>query len=209
MNLFKALIKILMIIYLIISCTLEKKKYYVKKDTTEKYSIPYRIMGKGNLKPNIMAKFISSKNSTISYEYALYLANIYIEEAEKEGVNYDIAFAQMCLETAYLRFGNQVTEKQNNFAGIGALDGGSRGNSFPSPRIGIRAQIQHLKAYASTEETNEEIVDPRFNYVKRGIATSIHDLSGRWASDKNYGEKIEKILIELYNLQKNDYYLNR
>ncbi len=78
------------------------------------------------------------------------IARLYREESGIEGINYDIAFSQMCLETNFLRFKRGTKPEQNNFGGLGAR-GVSEAVSFPSARIGIRAQIQHLKAYANTE----------------------------------------------------------
>ena len=67
-----------------------------------------------------------------------------------EGVRGDIAFAQSCLETENFGFsGSAVTLDQNNFCGMGVTSNGMKGNSFDTPQLGIRAQIQHLKAYAS------------------------------------------------------------
>jgi N-acetylmuramoyl-L-alanine amidase len=57
-----------------------------------------------------------------------------------------------------------------------------KGNWFDNQRTGIKAQIQHLKCYSSTEPLKQECVDPRFNLVTRGIAPYINDLGGKWAS---------------------------
>ncbi len=126
---------------------------------------------------------------------APYYAEVYKEEASIEGVRWDVAFAQSILETNYFRFGNSVKANQNNFAGLGATDDGSSGLAFTTPMLGIRAQIQHLKAYASTLPLVQECVDVRFKYVTRGSAPRVKDLgNGKWASDKNYGSKINNIL---------------
>lgn len=123
------------------------------------------------------------------------IAELYIEEAAKEGVNHDIAFCQMCLETGNLQFGNQVNANQNNFCGLGALDGGDEGASFNDVRTGVKACIQHLKAYGDDDAiADPPVVDPRFNLVGRGSATTVYDLAGKWASDPKYGEKIITIL---------------
>lgn len=156
------------------------------------------IMGKGISAPADMANLLKKSNPSLSRETARSLSEIYIQEASKEGVNHDIAFAQMCLETAFLKFGNQVKADQNNFCGLGALDGGAGGACFSSPEIGVRAHIQHLKAYASREELNEPRVDPRFKYVKRGSAPTLEGLAGKWASDRKYADKIRAILNRLY-----------
>ena len=128
------------------------------------------------------------------------LPNIYRQEAAIEGVNYDIAFCQMCLETGFLQFDGDVKPEQNNFAGIGAIGNGVRGDSFNDQRIGVRAQIQHLKAYATTKPLIQPLVDPRFSLVKRGTAPLLGQLAGRWAEDINYDKKIMAILRRLYEL---------
>lgn len=132
------------------------------------------IMGKAQATAQQMALFCRSKNSTpqltsCSLEQ---LAEMFIEEGEAEGVRGDVAFAQSLHETGYFKFGGIVLPTQNNYAGIGALNGNATGQaaSFPDPRTGVRAQIQHLKAYASTEALVNECVDPRFSLVARGVA---------------------------------------
>ena len=128
------------------------------------------------------------------------LPNIYREEAAIEGVNSDIAFCQMCLETGFLQFGGDVKPDQNNFGGIGAIGNGVRGDRFSDQRIGVRAQIQHLKAYATIRPLIQPLVDPRFSLVKRGSAPLLGQLTGRWAEDANYDKKIMAILRRLYAL---------
>ncbi|MCR8641994.1 glucosaminidase domain-containing protein [Paenibacillus sp. N1-5-1-14] len=99
------------------------------------------------------------------------LAQMFIEEGQAEGVRGDIAWAQSLQETGYFRYGGAVLPSQNNYAGIGAVNSGATSPAtFSSPRIGVRAQIQHLKAYASTVALNQAVVDPRFGYVTRGTA---------------------------------------
>ena len=85
---------------------------------------------------------------------------IYYEEATAEGIKVEVAFSQAMLETGFLKFGGQVKPSQFNFAGLGATDNGASGASFTSVREGIRAQIQHLKCYASTEPLVNDCVDP-------------------------------------------------
>lgn len=110
----------------------------------------------------------------------LHLAKIFLEEGEKEGVRGDGAFCQSLIETGYFKFGGDVRPEQHNYAGLGAT-GGVPGLSFPDDRTGIRAQIQHLKAYASTENLFLDCVDPRYKYVSKGCAPTFGQLSGKWA----------------------------
>ena len=126
------------------------------------------------------------------------LPAIYREEATIEGVDYDIAFCQMCVETDFLRFPGRVKPTQNNFATL--ANGAGNIASFDSARLGVRAQIQHLKAYASTEPLARAKVDPRFDFVKRGVAPFVGQLSNLWSADPLYGEKILARLEELYKV---------
>ncbi len=126
------------------------------------------------------------------------IARLYREEALQEGISYDIAFAQMCVETDFLRFGGMSKSSQNNFGGLGANRGSAEGASFATVRLGVRAHIQHLKAYANTAPLREEVVDPRFHFITRGIAPQVEQLSGRWAADPNYGDRILSIIRQLY-----------
>ena len=175
----------------------------------ERPAIPQYIMGQGLVSPADMAAFLLLSNPQADREFVKALAYIYKEEAAKEGVNHDVAFAQMSLETGFLRFGNLVSPAQNNFAGLGATglpgpDGQpERGLYFPCPRIGVRAQIQHLKGYATTEPLNEELVNPRFRYLvmlqRIGSSPTISGLAGTWAADPLYAVKINQILERLYS----------
>ena len=155
-------------------------------------------MGNGQSSLIQLQSLLQNNNSRLTASYAKNIASIYIVEAIAEGVNYDIAFVQMCHETNFLRFSGQVKKWQNNFAGIGALDKGGIGDKFESISIGIMAHIQHLKAYASHKPLNKILVDPRFKYVKRGSANNIYELSTKWASDRDYGSKLYNKLRMLY-----------
>ena len=129
---------------------------------------------------------------------------IYVEEAKAENIKVEVAFMQSMLETGWLKFGGAVQISQYNFAGIGALDGGAQGASFKSVREGVRAQIQHLKAYANKQPLNNPQVDPRFHLVKRGTAKYVEWLGQKenpdglgWATGKSYGYKIIRLIKEL------------
>ncbi|MDR0642878.1 MAG: glucosaminidase domain-containing protein [Treponema sp.] len=160
--------------------------------------IPLRILGAGLVPEKALSRFLLALNPAAEESFAEELAGYYTEEAEAEGVNHDVAFAQMCLETGFLRFGNLVSPDMNNFCGLGAIGPEQRGERFSEPRIGVRAHIQHLKAYATEEPLRGELVDPRYRWVRYGSAPTIYGLAGTWAADKEYGEKIRDILEELY-----------
>jgi hypothetical protein len=184
--------------------SLQVNETAVPEKPIERPRSPDEIMGKGTATKEKLARFLVSNNAKVDLAFARSLSGFYIEEAAAEGVNHDVAFAQMCLETGFLRYGNLVTPEMNNFCGLGSTgarlpDGQlERGAVFPNPRIGVRAHIQHLKAYASKEPLNRELVDPRYHYVRLGIAPTIYELTGRWAMDMSYGKKIAAILKQLH-----------
>ncbi|MBF2019637.1 MAG: glucosaminidase domain-containing protein [Hydrococcus sp. C42_A2020_068] len=155
------------------------------------------IMGQGNTSDVQMMIFLKANNENALDKFSD-LPKIYREEGTIEGVNYDIAFCQMCLETDFLRFGESARFSENNFANLGLVDGGEHLATFPNPRLGVRAQIQHLKAYASLEPLVQEVVDPRFYLVRRGVASRVSQLSGRWSADLSYGDRIMAMLRRLY-----------
>ncbi len=156
-----------------------------------------QIISNGNTSELQLQLFLKNNNETAITQFPD-LPKLYREEATIEGINHDIAFCQMCLETGFLHFGTDIKPQQNNFAALGGVGGGAEGASFPSARIGVRAHIQHLKAYASLEPLVQQEVDPRFRFVTRGVAPSVHQLSGRWSADLDYGIKITAILRRLY-----------
>jgi hypothetical protein len=161
--------------------------------------IPVHIMGQGQVGRDDMARFLLASNKEIKTSFVSELADFYIKEASAEGVNHDVAFSQMCLETGYLRFGNLVTPDMNNFCGLGSIGADHPGERFSDPQTGVRAHIQHLKAYATEETLKQTLVDPRYKWVKKGSAPTIQGLAGKWASDPDYAAKINSVLTRLYD----------
>ena len=159
------------------------------------------IMGKPAVTADQMKAYLKKKNPSVP-QSVLDMIPLYISEGEAEGVRGDIAFAQSCLETGNFTFsGSAVTLPQNNFCGLGVTQRGRAGLSFDTPQLGIRAQIQHLKAYASTDKLRKARIDPRFRYVTRGCAPYAEWLGQKenpqgkgWAAGEKYGEKILSIL---------------
>ncbi|MGM9912981.1 N-acetylmuramoyl-L-alanine amidase [Floccifex sp.] len=185
----------------------------IQNNQFDKLSKKYKIMGNSNVTIDQMVRYFEANNSNYDHftkygtDYDGVLAQggastveefckIYYEEAKAEGVNAEVAFGQMCLETGFLQFGGDVKPNQFNFAGLGAT-GGVPGNSFSTVREGIRAQIQHLKCYASTESLNQDKVDPRWSNSLRGKAVYVEYLGIQenpygtgWAGAKNYGSRL-------------------
>ena len=131
------------------------------------------------------------------------------DEAVSEGVSPELLFAQVMKETAWLQFGGDVRIQQFNFGGLGATGGGVAGASFPSVQIGLRAQVQHLRAYAdsgaSAQDLSHPLVDTRFAYVRKGSAPYVEHLGIQenpqrtgWATARNYGNDLAAMIDQYF-----------
>jgi len=134
------------------------------------------------------------------------LVTMFVEEGQAEGVRGDLAFVQAILETGWFSFAGQVPPQANNFAGIGATDGTTSYATFADARTGVRAQIQHLRAYADATATtcavpplHNPCVDPRFALVSpKGKAPTWNQFgNGVWASSTTYATSILNLYAEL------------
>ena len=175
--------------YLIEGTTSVSVKQMTDYFRQSKYSYPTDIMKKGGA-------------STLEE-----FCQIYYEEAEKEGIKAEVAFAQAMKETGWLQFKGDVKAEQYNFAGMGATGNHVTGESFKDVREGVRAQIQHLKAYGSTKNLNQTCVDNRFKYVKRGCSIYVEWLgipnnpkNKGWAAADGYGVDIVKMVQKMKSL---------
>jgi hypothetical protein len=144
-----------------------------------------------------LASFYRSKGKTSKATVSIdQLARHFIEEGRAEGVAGDIAFAQSIVETGWFGFSSRVPGSFNNFAGIGAVDGGTSAASFRSAQIGVRAQIQHLRAYADPTVTVARLANPlespRFHLVLPKGRSPLWEQfgGGNWATDPQYASKV-------------------
>ncbi|MCR5063187.1 MAG: glucosaminidase domain-containing protein [Treponema sp.] len=166
----------------------------------EEIQLSRKLLDEGKLSAAQLADFFSINNPRVNYDEILQFARYYIKEASDENINSDVAFAQMCLETGFLKFGGLVTKEMHNYCGLGSMDAEHPGEVFETEELGVRAHIQHLQAYATTEDVplNNELIDPRYNWVhKTKLAYTIEDLAGSWAMDPSYGAKIDAILMRM------------
>ena len=174
-----------------------------------------KIMGKPQASIEQMKVYIKKVNPQVS-DSVTKMISLYITEGAAEGVRGDIAFAQSCLETGNFTFsGSAVTLDQNNFCGLGVNITGKKGCSFRTAKEGIRAQIQHLQAYACTDGLKQKCIDPRYTYVSRGCAEYVEHLGIQenpkgqgWAAGKNYGTQIIEILNAILSTGKEENTMN-
>ena len=192
-------VAIILVVTIFASCrTVPEQK--PEPETPQKPELSRNLLAQGQLSADQLAAFFLSRNPNEDRAHITQFAQYYIDEASAEGINSDAAFAQMCLETGYLRFGGLVQPEFHNYCGLGAMDAEHPGEQFATEELGVRAHIQHLQAYATKEETqlHKELVDPRYNWVhKTKYIETIFELTGNWATDPHYGEKIDSLLTAM------------
>lgn len=175
----------------------KKKRTFRRTAATERKATPpepkasdVSILGESVVSPESMWEFVKTKNVDFPYE----IAEAFFTIGEIYGIRGDIALCQAILETGWFEFsgGTAVTPDQHNYCGLGVTSLGKKGHSFNSIYEGVTAHIQHLYAYACKNSIpeGEELVDPRFKYVKRGVAPSWESLNLRWAANDKYGQSI-------------------
>ena len=170
--------------------------------------IYHSVITKSTTTVNQMVNYYNAKAS-----YPAYYGNanvpdirsfcqVYYDEATAEGVDPALAFTQAMKETGFLKFTGQVKIDQFNFAGMGVTDASTNGDSYQNVREGIRAHVQHLKAYAVKNPVfANPVVDKRYSSWfaanRSGTAPYIEWLgisenpSGfGWATEKGYGYSI-------------------
>lgn len=156
------------------------------------------IMGPATIPARQMVHFIRQRNPHPKLNAPLEdVVQAYYDEAGREGIRPDVALCQALKETGYFAYGGDVSPDQNNFCGLGATGNKVAGAHFATPQLGVRAHIQHLLAYASTERPKTAIVDPRYELLAEkhpelyGQVDSWTGLNGRWAvPGKHYGQEI-------------------
>ena len=151
-----------------------------------------------------MVNFINKRNPNPKLNCTVkQLVHLYYVEAGREGIRPDIALCQAIKETGTWGYGGDVVPEQNNYCGLGTTGGGVKGAFFDTPQLGVRAHIQHLLSYASKRPPRVEVVDPRYDLIKKfrpqifGKLTNWTQLNGVWAVPGNhYGEDILQLWMQ-------------
>ena len=163
------------------------------------------VLGQSRLTPEQIASWFAQQKITPAITIPILdLARIFVDEGNAQNVRGDIAFAQSVLETGWFRYrGSMVKPTDNNYSGLGACDSCSEGNRYASPEAGVRAQIQHLWAYADPNADPERVARPltdtRMHYVNPyGRAPTWESMgAGNWATDPGYSAKVLGLYAEM------------
>jgi mannosyl-glycoprotein endo-beta-N-acetylglucosaminidase len=137
------------------------------------------------------------------------LVQLYMEEGKAEHVRPELAFAQSIIETG--SFGNAI---DNNYAGIGACDSCQGEPAFPTPRDGVRGQIQLLRNYADPKSRAANLAHPPSptiygsdpfaaavsydTFFAKGSTPTWNEMgNGNWATDPGYAQKVLTVYFQM------------
>jgi hypothetical protein len=157
------------------------------------------IESQGTLSKSAVIGYIKKMNPAISANYIENLIDTYFSEAGKEGINHDLAIAQMLFITKSLT--KKALTDVHNYAGLNVVD--KKAVRFNNITEGVRAHIQHLKGYSNSiksSDLKEPLVDPRWKILDpfRGKIKTLDELSTKWIpNNSEYTRKIENIINEM------------
>ena len=158
--------------------------------------------------PGRLSAFLEVRNKALNQRFQTIAAD-YMRVGEELGIRWDVAYFQMLLETGNLTFTGDVSEEQNNFAGLGATGKKEPGESFPDVATGVKAHLQHLLMYAG--ETVDNPVAERTRKVQEwGVLTSwlktidgpmtYSQLAKKWApGSRSYSRDIANVSDSFYD----------
>lgn len=132
-------------------------------------------------------------DNDIEQEFIDLIPYIYCRCAEV-GVDPTLVISQSALETAY--FTSRVLRTNHNTAGIKDRRNTNRYAYYETYKEGFNAQICHLALYAGNPQDD-------YFYSSRldGWVTSVEGLTGTWAEDPYYGDKLKSIMTNIQHYE--------
>jgi len=189
---------------------LEALTAYQKKLLDEAGAIP--VMGDSELTADQVTAWFESRNVKYRLSGGISIGDLvqmYFEEGKAEHVRPELAFAQSIIETG--SFGNAL---DNNYSGIGACDSCQGEPTFPTPRDGVRGQIQLLRNYADPTSRASNLANPPSPTIYGNdpvAAAQAYDTffakgrtptwnvmgNGNWATDPGYAQKVLTVYFQM------------
>jgi peptidoglycan hydrolase CwlO-like protein len=189
---------------------LEALTAHQKKLLDEAGAIP--VMGDAELAPADVTAWFESRNVKYRLSGGISIGDLvqmYFDEGKAEHVRPELALAQAIIETG--SFGNAL---DNNYAGIGACDSCQGEPAFPSPRDGVRGQIQLLRNYADPTSRAANLANPPSptiygddpiraaqsydTFFAKGKTPTWNVMgNGNWATDPGYAQKVLTVYFQM------------
>ena len=147
------------------------------------------IQGKPSATQSQVIQWMKDKN--ISDEIIDLVPYIY-QESKKANIDPVLVICQSSLETAY--YTSYTFREYHNTAGIKSRSNTNKYAYYDSYKEGFKAQINHLALYRGNPQEG-------YYYSSRldGWVTSIEGLTGTWAEDRKYSNKILQLMNQVYN----------
>ena len=170
------------------------------------------VMGDAELTPADVTAWFEARNVKYRLSGGISIGDLvqmYFEEGKAEHLRPELAFAQAIIETG--SFGNAL---DNNYAGIGACDSCQGEPAFPSPRDGVRGQIQLLRNYADPASRAANLANPPSptiyghdpvaaangydTFFAKGRTPTWNVMgNGNWATDPGYAQKVLTVYFQM------------
>ena len=158
--------------------------------------------------PGRLTAFLEGRNGKLPAKFSAIAAD-YMRIGEELGIRWDTAFFQMLLETGNLTFTGDVSDKQNNFAGLGATGHHESGETFADVPTGVKAHLEHLLLYAG-EKLDSPVAERTRKVQEWGVLTewlktikgpmTYAQLAHKWApTSRHYVSDIENVQDAFYD----------
>ena len=158
--------------------------------------------------PGRLTAFLEGRNGKLPAKFSTIAAD-YMRVGEELGIRWDTAFFQMLLETGNLTFTGDVSDKQNNFAGLGATGHHESGETFADVPTGVKAHLEHLLLYAG-EKLDSPVAERTRKVQEWGVLTewlktikgpmTYAQLARKWApTSRHYANDIENVQDSFYD----------
>ena len=147
------------------------------------------IQGKPTATQSQCKQWMKDKN--VEQEFIDLIPYIY-EECEKVNINPVLVITQSSLETGY--YTSYLLRNYHNTAGIKKRGNTNEYQYYETYKEGFKAQINHLALYCGNPQN-----DYYYNSCLDGWVTDIEGLTGAWAEDKNYSQKILYLMSQIEN----------
>jgi hypothetical protein len=183
------------------AAALEEAAYRLRLEWAAQNVLPATspILGPSMLTASEMARYAQTRHVRMHITVPIgLLAQLFVDEGEREDVRGDVAFAQAMLETG--TFSGFVGP--NNFGALGGCAACSH-DGFATAQAGVRAQIELLRWRADATlhgpadfAGQPSTLPKRFMHVGHDSPTW-QALGGKWSPDPQYGANVYALYLRM------------
>ncbi|MGP1411487.1 MAG: N-acetylmuramoyl-L-alanine amidase [Peptoanaerobacter stomatis] len=169
-----------------------------------------KILSEPTVNIEQMKAWAKSKNNNKEF---IGLAELYYKLSVERGINPAVSYSQFAHETGFLykiKSAAGLNASYHNPCGLKVAQGGGDYDKnahmkFATWQDGISAHLDHLALYAGAKGyPRENTLDPRHFPYLFDSATTVEELSGKWAPSKDYGNKVKVYIKEMESIRAMD-----